>query len=91
MSYLVEEYGDQNFDMLQLVKEVDSLPVKADNERKEGKTKLGALADKLMHKIDISTIDRCYEEMMRAYAKDYMSVQQQKEEYVQKLERVLNR
>ena len=48
-------------------------------------------ADKLMHKIDISTIDRCYEEMMRAYAKDYMSVQQQKEEYVQKLERVLNR
>lgn len=91
MSYLLEEYGDQNFDLLQLVKEVDSLPARADNERKEGKTKLGDLADKLMHKMDISTIGRCYEDMMRAYAKDYMSVQQQKEEYVQKLERVLNR
>ena len=41
--------------------------------------------------MDISSISRCYEDMMRAYAKDYMSVQQQKAEYVQKLESVLNR
>ena len=91
MSYLVDEYGDQNFNMQQLVNEADALPANNANQRKEGKTKLKALAEKLMQNMDISSISRCYEDMMRAYAKDYMSVQQQKAEYVQKLESVLNR
>lgn len=48
--------------------ETDSLRTNAVNPRKEGKTKLKVLAEKLMQNMDISTISRCYEDMMRAYA-----------------------
>lgn len=91
MFYLVDEYGYQNLNMQQLVNEVDALPTNVANPRREGKDKLKALAEKIMQYMDITSITRCYEEMMCAYAKDYMSVQQQKAEYVQKFEGVLNR
>ena len=91
MYYLVDEYGDQNLNMQQLVNEVDALYTNVANPRREGKAKLKALAEKILQYMDISSITRCYEEMMCAYANDYMSVQKQKAEYVQKFEGVLNR
>ena len=91
MSYLVDEYGEQNFNIQPLVDEADVIAANPANPRKQGKTKLKALAEKLMQKMDISSINKCYEDMMCAYAKDLMSDPHQKTAYYKKLESVLNR
>lgn len=91
MSYLVDKYGDQNFNIQQFINEADALSVNDSNPRKEGKTRLKSFAEKLKLHMDISSISRCYEDIMYAYAKDYMSIPKQKGEYVKKLEGVLNR
>ena len=91
MSFLVDKYGEQLFDMLFLVNEVAAMPWAGDNNRKFGKSKLYNLAGKIMEHIEYTNIDRVYEDMMCAYAKYCMENPVLSVKYIHKLESVLNR